>query len=187
MGKTTYHSFLFLLLRFMLHFGSLSSFLCFYYRYCTGGIRCEMASAYIRSKGSGFENVFQVSSYREFPPKQFCYYYVDFFENCFWTWEVQILQTIHIRWVSDIDTAEFFTLLISLSLSLSQTNSFLVLLFWHVLCLLAFAIYLCRYVLTCRMVSNIFKNWHIAISISILYRMLIPSWYWCFLVLKHRL
>lgn len=31
------------------------------YRYCTGGIRCEMASAYIRSKGAGFENVFQVS------------------------------------------------------------------------------------------------------------------------------
>ncbi|XP_059440033.1 rhodanese-like domain-containing protein 6 isoform X2 [Corylus avellana] len=28
--------------------------------YCTGGIRCEMASAYIRSKGSGFENVFQI-------------------------------------------------------------------------------------------------------------------------------
>ncbi|KAF6156595.1 hypothetical protein GIB67_014574, partial [Kingdonia uniflora] len=28
--------------------------------YCTGGIRCEMASAYIRSKGAGFENVFQV-------------------------------------------------------------------------------------------------------------------------------
>uniref|UniRef100_A0A0D9Y0F3 Rhodanese domain-containing protein n=1 Tax=Leersia perrieri TaxID=77586 RepID=A0A0D9Y0F3_9ORYZ len=27
--------------------------------YCTGGIRCEMASAYIRSKGEGFENVFQ--------------------------------------------------------------------------------------------------------------------------------
>ena len=25
-------------------------------RYCTGGIRCEMASAYIRSKGAGFEN-----------------------------------------------------------------------------------------------------------------------------------
>jgi hypothetical protein len=30
-------------------------------RYCTGGIRCEMASAYIRSKGAGFENVFQVA------------------------------------------------------------------------------------------------------------------------------
>jgi len=29
-------------------------------RYCTGGIRCEMASAYIKSKGAGFENVFQV-------------------------------------------------------------------------------------------------------------------------------
>ena len=29
-------------------------------RYCTGGIRCEMASAYIKSKGVGFENVFQV-------------------------------------------------------------------------------------------------------------------------------
>ncbi|KAK1318486.1 Rhodanese-like domain-containing protein 6 [Acorus calamus] len=28
--------------------------------YCTGGIRCEMASAYIRSKGSGFENVYQL-------------------------------------------------------------------------------------------------------------------------------
>ncbi|KAK4282713.1 hypothetical protein QN277_014058 [Acacia crassicarpa] len=28
--------------------------------YCTGGIRCEMASAYIRSKGLGFENVFQL-------------------------------------------------------------------------------------------------------------------------------
>ncbi|XP_031266413.1 rhodanese-like domain-containing protein 6 isoform X1 [Pistacia vera] len=28
--------------------------------YCTGGIRCEMASAYLRSKGVGFENVFQL-------------------------------------------------------------------------------------------------------------------------------
>lgn len=28
--------------------------------YCTGGIRCEMASAYIRSKGCGYENVFQL-------------------------------------------------------------------------------------------------------------------------------
>ncbi|XP_052194083.1 rhodanese-like domain-containing protein 6 [Diospyros lotus] len=28
--------------------------------YCTGGIRCEMASAYIRSQGDGFENVFQL-------------------------------------------------------------------------------------------------------------------------------
>ncbi|CAB4315769.1 unnamed protein product [Prunus armeniaca] len=28
--------------------------------YCTGGIRCEMASAYIRSKGAGYENVFQL-------------------------------------------------------------------------------------------------------------------------------
>ncbi|KAH9627073.1 hypothetical protein KSS87_023761 [Heliosperma pusillum] len=28
--------------------------------YCTGGIRCEMASAYIRSKGAGFENVYQL-------------------------------------------------------------------------------------------------------------------------------
>ncbi|XP_076899966.1 rhodanese-like domain-containing protein 6 [Bidens hawaiensis] len=28
--------------------------------YCTGGIRCEMASAYIKSKGPGFENVFQL-------------------------------------------------------------------------------------------------------------------------------
>ncbi|XP_031397094.1 rhodanese-like domain-containing protein 6 isoform X4 [Punica granatum] len=30
--------------------------------YCTGGIRCEMASAYIRGKGTGFENVFQVDA-----------------------------------------------------------------------------------------------------------------------------
>ncbi|CAH1450576.1 unnamed protein product [Lactuca virosa] len=28
--------------------------------YCTGGIRCEVASAYIKSKGEGFENVFQL-------------------------------------------------------------------------------------------------------------------------------
>lgn len=28
--------------------------------YCTGGIRCEMASAYIRSLGDGFDNVFQL-------------------------------------------------------------------------------------------------------------------------------
>ncbi|GAB2287267.1 hypothetical protein Dimus_021649 [Dionaea muscipula] len=28
--------------------------------YCTGGIRCEMTSAYIRSKGLGFEKVFQL-------------------------------------------------------------------------------------------------------------------------------
>ncbi|KAJ8752263.1 hypothetical protein K2173_003899 [Erythroxylum novogranatense] len=28
--------------------------------YCTGGIRCEMASAYIKSKGAGFEHVFQL-------------------------------------------------------------------------------------------------------------------------------
>lgn len=28
--------------------------------YCTGGIRCEMASAYIKGKGSGFENVYQL-------------------------------------------------------------------------------------------------------------------------------
>ncbi|KAG5525479.1 hypothetical protein RHGRI_031956 [Rhododendron griersonianum] len=28
--------------------------------YCTGGIRCETASAYLRSKGDGFENVFQL-------------------------------------------------------------------------------------------------------------------------------
>ncbi|KAM0951212.1 putative Rhodanese-like domain, serine hydrolase FSH, rhodanase, alpha/Beta hydrolase [Dioscorea sansibarensis] len=28
--------------------------------YCTGGIRCEMASAYVRSKGVGFDNVFQL-------------------------------------------------------------------------------------------------------------------------------
>lgn len=30
------------------------------FRYCTGGIRCEMASAYIRTKGAEFKNVFQV-------------------------------------------------------------------------------------------------------------------------------
>lgn len=29
--------------------------------YCTGGIRCEMASAYVRSKGAGYENVYQLS------------------------------------------------------------------------------------------------------------------------------
>ncbi|KAH9312448.1 hypothetical protein KI387_027483 [Taxus chinensis] len=29
--------------------------------YCTGGVRCEMASAYIRMKGSGYENVYQLS------------------------------------------------------------------------------------------------------------------------------
>ena len=29
-------------------------------RYCTGGVRCESASAYLRSKGPGFSNVFQV-------------------------------------------------------------------------------------------------------------------------------
>ncbi|GAB2246389.1 hypothetical protein Droror1_Dr00001882 [Drosera rotundifolia] len=29
-------------------------------KYCTGGIRCEMASSYIRSKGDGFEKVFQL-------------------------------------------------------------------------------------------------------------------------------
>uniref|UniRef100_A0A7N0UYP9 Rhodanese domain-containing protein n=1 Tax=Kalanchoe fedtschenkoi TaxID=63787 RepID=A0A7N0UYP9_KALFE len=28
--------------------------------YCTGGIRCEMASAYLKSKGAGFENVYQL-------------------------------------------------------------------------------------------------------------------------------
>ncbi|KAG9457766.1 hypothetical protein H6P81_002274 [Aristolochia fimbriata] len=28
--------------------------------YCTGGIRCEMASAYIKSKGAGYENVYQL-------------------------------------------------------------------------------------------------------------------------------
>ncbi|CAA6653875.1 unnamed protein product [Spirodela intermedia] len=28
--------------------------------YCTGGIRCEMASAYLRSKGAGFDNVYQL-------------------------------------------------------------------------------------------------------------------------------
>ncbi|CAH9087558.1 unnamed protein product [Cuscuta europaea] len=28
--------------------------------YCTGGIRCEMASAYIKTKGAGFEHVFQL-------------------------------------------------------------------------------------------------------------------------------
>ncbi|KAF8392701.1 hypothetical protein HHK36_023050 [Tetracentron sinense] len=37
-----------------------SAMYCMLYRYCTGGIRCEMASAYIRSKGAGFENVFQL-------------------------------------------------------------------------------------------------------------------------------
>jgi hypothetical protein len=43
-----------------------------------------MASAYIRSKGSGFENVFQVSSCREsFSLKNFVTTSVDFFENCF--------------------------------------------------------------------------------------------------------
>lgn len=42
----------------------LVSICCLCFRYCTGGIRCEMASAYIRSKGAGFENVFQVSSCR---------------------------------------------------------------------------------------------------------------------------
>ncbi|KAJ4773127.1 rhodanese-like domain protein [Rhynchospora pubera] len=30
------------------------------FMYCTGGIRCEMASAYIRTKGAGFEDVFQL-------------------------------------------------------------------------------------------------------------------------------
>lgn len=35
------------------------------FRYCTGGIRCEMASAYIRSKGAGYENVFQVGLTKE--------------------------------------------------------------------------------------------------------------------------
>eukprot|EP00250_Pteridium_aquilinum_P005490 c15574_g1_i1 orf=75-2147(+) len=29
--------------------------------YCTGGVRCEMASAYLRNKGKGFQNVFQLS------------------------------------------------------------------------------------------------------------------------------
>lgn len=29
-------------------------------RYCTGGVRCELASAYLRSKGKGFEDVLQV-------------------------------------------------------------------------------------------------------------------------------
>jgi hypothetical protein len=43
-------------------------------RYCTGGIRCEMASAYIRSKGAGFENVFQVSSGSS---RSYCYAYLD--------------------------------------------------------------------------------------------------------------
>lgn len=32
------------------------------YMYCTGGIRCEKASAYLSAKG--FQNVFQVSNYR---------------------------------------------------------------------------------------------------------------------------
>lgn len=39
-------------------------------RYCTGGIRCEMASAYVKSKGFGFENVFQVLSCK----REFCFY-----------------------------------------------------------------------------------------------------------------
>ncbi|XP_068659920.1 rhodanese-like domain-containing protein 6 [Aristolochia californica] len=30
------------------------------FMYCTGGIRCEMASAYIKSKGAGYENVYQL-------------------------------------------------------------------------------------------------------------------------------
>ena len=29
--------------------------------YCTGGVRCERASAYLREKGAGFENVLQLS------------------------------------------------------------------------------------------------------------------------------
>ncbi|KAI5068241.1 hypothetical protein GOP47_0016586 [Adiantum capillus-veneris] len=29
--------------------------------YCTGGVRCEMASAYLKKKGEGFQNVFQLS------------------------------------------------------------------------------------------------------------------------------
>lgn len=29
--------------------------------YCTGGVRCERASAYLREKGNGFENVMQLS------------------------------------------------------------------------------------------------------------------------------
>jgi hypothetical protein len=30
------------------------------FRYCTGGVRCELASAYLRSKGREFEDVYQV-------------------------------------------------------------------------------------------------------------------------------
>lgn len=29
--------------------------------YCTGGVRCEMASAYLKKKGKGFENVYQLT------------------------------------------------------------------------------------------------------------------------------
>ncbi|MCO5569358.1 hypothetical protein L7F22_023070 [Adiantum nelumboides] len=29
--------------------------------YCTGGVRCEMASGYLKMKGEGFQNVFQLS------------------------------------------------------------------------------------------------------------------------------
>lgn len=32
-----------------------------YSRYCTGGVRCELASAYIRSKGEDFKEVIQVN------------------------------------------------------------------------------------------------------------------------------
>jgi len=30
-------------------------------RYCTGGVRCELASSYLRSKGKEFEDVIQVA------------------------------------------------------------------------------------------------------------------------------
>jgi predicted sulfurtransferase len=29
--------------------------------YCTGGVRCERASAYLREKGVDFDNIFQLS------------------------------------------------------------------------------------------------------------------------------
>lgn len=50
------------IVRCMLCIDWYSTFILSCYRYCTGGIRCETASAYLRSKGDGFENVFQVSS-----------------------------------------------------------------------------------------------------------------------------
>lgn len=39
-----------------------SPYYCFHvFRYCTGGVRCERASAYLRVKGPGFRNVYQLS------------------------------------------------------------------------------------------------------------------------------